>query len=101
MIGRYPPKNVRSDGPLPWTNRTTGNGPVPLGVRRSPTRVNSPDWKVISSILAGWGCFVQAGRSSRLGASRTADSLVEMCLKLEMILVFIVTSLWLSGRDGY
>jgi hypothetical protein len=54
--------------------------------------VNSPDWKVISSILAGWGCLAQAGRSSRT-ASRTADSLVKVCLLLEMIWVFIVNSL--------
>ena len=68
----------------------TGNGLVPAGVRRSPTSLNSPDWKVISSILAGWGCLAQAGTSS---TSRIADSLIEIRLGLEMSCVFIVISL--------
>jgi hypothetical protein len=92
MIGRYPPNMVRSIPPEPCTNRTTGNGAVPSGNLRSPTILNDPDSKVISSTLAGWGCLVQAGRSITI-ASRTADSLVKVCLWLEMIWVYIVISL--------
>ena len=68
------PNRVRSASPSPCTSRTTGNGPVPAGKRRSPTSVNSPDWKVISSILASWGCLAQARRSSTMTRKRK-DSL--------------------------
>ena len=47
------------------TNRTTGNRPILSGSRRSPTSVNSPDWKVISSIL---GCRAWPGTSAEASA---------------------------------
>jgi hypothetical protein len=46
--------------------------------------VNSPDWKVISSTLAGCGCLVQAGRSSA-SVSRMVASEITLRLKLWIV----------------
>ena len=43
MIGGYVPFPVRSFGPSPCTNRTTGKGPFPSGKRMSPTSLNCPE----------------------------------------------------------
>jgi hypothetical protein len=55
MMGRYIPEAMRSFGPEPCTKMTSGNGPDPAGNLRSPTKLNEPDWKVISSTLGGGG----------------------------------------------
>jgi len=54
--------------------------------------VNSPDWKVISSTLAGWGCLAQAGRNSiiLITARMRIDILVDRCRILELCCVFML-----------